>query len=288
MPKIFEKIDKDKYPSQFLKRIEDMHGPIDYLNDFFSPDLKTYFKTDYIDKETGRISHNLIKLPSLTDSYKKLSLALNSLKDINKSGEITDENIKKIEQELRNLFNLYRTHLRKNYPEQYELLKQSIKELSSTGGGAGAATFQAGTGMQYATPYAFKKGTTPKAPKYMYKLGYKPVNETEKINSKIKKNVYIDNYKYKLVPKKIKNSGLEVKHLFQEEAAQSSKDFQQQRINIFDTIEQELNSIYKMLSNAKNSTSEYYNENPGSYGVVYPTDLILDYIKDIKTLLKEE
>jgi hypothetical protein len=43
-----------------------------------------------------------------------------------------------------------------------------------------------------------------------------------------------------------------------------------------------------MLSNAKNETSEYYTLNPGSYSVVKPTDLILDYIKDIKDLLKGE
>ena len=47
-----------------------------------------------------------------------------------------------------------------------------------------------------------------------------------------------------------------------------------------------MNDIYKMLSNAKNETSDYYNDNPSSYSVIKPTDLILDYIKDIKDLLK--
>jgi len=41
-----------------------------------------------------------------------------------------------------------------------------------------------------------------------------------------------------------------------------------------------------MLSNAKNETVEYYNDNESSYAVVKPTDLVLDYIKDIKDLLK--
>mgnify|MGYP003670263308 len=41
-----------------------------------------------------------------------------------------------------------------------------------------------------------------------------------------------------------------------------------------------------MLSNAKNETVEYYNDNESSYSVVKPTDLVLDYIKDIKDLLK--
>jgi hypothetical protein len=41
-----------------------------------------------------------------------------------------------------------------------------------------------------------------------------------------------------------------------------------------------------MLSNAKNETIDYYNNNKSSYNVIKPTDLILDYIKDIKELLK--
>ena len=53
-----------------------------------------------------------------------------------------------------------------------------------------------------------------------------------------------------------------------------------------DQIEQEINDIYKMLSNAKNETADYYNNNESSYSVVKPTDLILDYVKDIKDLLK--
>ena len=48
------------------------------------------------------------------------------------------------------------------------------------------------------------------------------------------------------------------------------------------------NSILPLLSNAKNETSEYYTSNPGSYEVYTPTDLILDYLKDIKTVLTQE
>ena len=35
----------------------------------------------------------------------------------------------------------------------------------------------------------------------------------------------------------------------------------------------------------KNETLKFYQENPGSYDVVKPTDLVLDYIKDIKKIL---
>ena len=94
----------------------------------------------------------------------------------------------------------------------------------------------------------------------------------------VKDNSYVKEFGYKLVPKKIKGSGLIVKQLF--EAAESTDDFQGGRLKAFDRIEQEINDIYKMLSNAKNETAEYYKENPGSYSVVKPTD--------IKDLLKGE
>ena len=78
-----------------------------------------------------------------------------------------------------------------------------------------------------------------------------------------------------------KGSGLEVKQLFE-------ADFQKKRISAFDSIEKELNNIYKLISNAKNETIKYYNDNPKSFSVVKPTDLIMDYLKDIKQLLKGE
>ena len=159
----------------------------------------------------------------------------------------------------------------------------------------GSATFTPGTGMQYATPYAFRKKGQKANDKAYKEIGYKPVKEgigadlgpgPKASEDGVKDNVYVKQFGYKLVPKKIKGSGLEVKQLFEDEGG--AKGFQNKRIEAFDVIENELNDIYKMLSNAKNETSDYYNENPGSYGVVKPTDLILDYIKDIKDLLKGE
>jgi hypothetical protein len=98
------------------------------------------------------------------------------------------------------------------------------------------------------------------------------------------KNIYYYKLGWKPVPKKIKGSGLEVKKLYEGEA----EDFQQERINIFDKIEDEINTLSPLISNAKNSTIEYYSENPGSYAIIRSTDLILDYIKNIKQLLKGE
>jgi len=179
-------------------------------------------------------------------------------------------------------------YLESDEKKEYQRLAKnyfsSLKEMSTTGGGAGSASSTPGKGMQYATPYAFKKVKKQKLPES--KDPGKDLGPGPKASEDgVKDNAYVKQFGYKLVPKKIKGSGLEVKQLFEKEDA---GDFQNRRIQAFDRIEQEMNDIYKMLSNAKNETSDYYNENPGSYSVVKPTDLVLDYIKDIKDLLKGE
>ena len=141
----------------FLKRIEDLHGEVDMENDFFNDDLSRYMKTTSVDKETGGTEHKIINLASFGDSLKELSQALKALKGLSRTKEgKSDAFISDIASQLKAVFNSYRTHIRKNYPDQYETIKSLLDEVSTTGGGAGAASFSSGTGMQYATPYAFK------------------------------------------------------------------------------------------------------------------------------------
>ena len=63
---------------------------------------------------------------------------------------------------------------------------------------------------------------------------------------------------------------------------------QQKRIQQFTDVEEKLNQISPLLSNAKNETAKFYNENPGSYEVVYSTDMVGSLIDDITELLKQE
>jgi uncharacterized membrane protein len=63
--------------------------------------------------------------------------------------------------------------------------------------------------------------------------------------------------------------------------------FQQERIKVFDEITAKLNKLYPMISNAKDETITYYNENPGSYGIVYGTDLIKKSLEDIEITLNK-
>ena len=53
----------------------------------------------------------------------------------------------------------------------------NVDENTTTGGGAGSASFTPGTGMQYATPYAFTGGKKAKEPKALKDLGYKLVKK---------------------------------------------------------------------------------------------------------------
>ena len=140
--------------------------------------------------------------------------------------------------------------------------KYKLKETNITGG---SATFTPGEGEQITPKKAYNKNKKAKgsATKYYYRLGYKAV------------------------PDKIKDSGLEVKQLWEEEPGDTPESFQEKRIEAFGTIEQRLNSIYSKLSNAKNKTSAFYNDKPTSYAIIYPTDLILEYLNDIETLLNQ-
>lgn len=61
--------------------------------------------------------------------------------------------------------------------------------------------------------------------------------------------------------------------------------FQNERIDAFKAIEHRLNSLYPSINRAKDETIAHYKENPQSYSVVVPTDLIMDYLNDIDKLL---
>jgi hypothetical protein len=207
-----------------------------------------------IDPETGAIEWDVASAADFSSTYKALQQAREFLNDLDKKAEQTkmDPAIDKFATDIANLFNSFRSHIRKNYPEEYERVLR-LKEQSSTATGGDA--FAGGEGAQYATPFAFRKKGKKSPSIYYYKLGYKPVP-------------------------KIKPKSYDIKKLFE------YNDFQENRIKAFDDIEKTIETILPMLSNAKNRTAEYYNENPGSYGIKYPTDAILTELNDIIEQIK--
>ena len=110
-----------------------------------------------IDKETGQIGWKVIELPAFDKLNDDVDELVSTAKGVYTKTK-DDEKFREIYEEARLLRNKIRKHLRNEYPDEYKrmTMEGEIEEMSTTGGGAGSASFTSGTGMQYATPYAFK------------------------------------------------------------------------------------------------------------------------------------
>ena len=113
-----------------------------------------------IDSTTGAISWSIAQIPNIDRLLDESDALVATAKGV--YTKVKDDKVfLDIYKQARSLRNVIRTHTRNNYPEEYKksrgVNEEEIEEMSTTGGGAGSATFSAGTGMQYATPYAFKK-----------------------------------------------------------------------------------------------------------------------------------
>lgn len=169
---------KDLNP-EFLKQIEDKYGKIDMVNDFFKPDLTVYYKTTDIDAE-GDVTHTIKRLPSFGKLFKSLGQARNDAYDLSVNPDLKgDEKYQAQADKITSAFNSFRTFFRKNYPNQYNIVKSQIKEMTTTAAGG-----------SYLTKYAFGKNP---ASQYI-KMGYKPINQ-KSTRSKSKGFDYIDLYK---------------------------------------------------------------------------------------------
>jgi len=288
-----------------IKRLEDLYGPVDMENDFFSKDLKTYFKTDEVNTETGSVSHQIIKLASFADSLEKLNTAVDALAALVKSpGGKSDAMIIKIFENLKSVFNNFRTHLRKYYPDQYAAIKDKLDEISSISSNSGFVS--GGEGENHTGPSprkstygaytqaGFKKVTEgPGAT-----LGFGPKAGPEGVT----KNKYVTDFKYKLVgkagaqraaqglpAKQIKEEDTNVEQYLQDISVSNpdNKKFIASRLMGFDELERKLNQLLPLLQQAKHETMDYYRQKPESFGIVYGTDLANDYLNDLIELFKK-
>ena len=305
---------KDLDPA-LLKRLEDQYGPMDMENDFFDRTLLNYYKTTDVDKETNSSTQKTIKLPSLGDSLKKMSTALKSLKGLLGTDVArNDAEIQKVLDNFKNVFNRYRTHLRKSYPDQYRQIKNQLEENdvdeASTSSGVGS----------YQTPFAFNKNKNADGTdndvmikKYGYKLA--PVEEGPGATfgpgpaagpDGVEDNMLVKKFKYKLVPKphtsktiaivdlsKGKTTPLNEADVNIEEyinglgiESSAMKKHITSRILGFDKVENKLNELIPLLAQAKIKTMDYYKENP-DFKVLYGTDLAVDYLDDLIEMFKD-
>ena len=151
-----------------------------------------------------------------------------------------------------------------------ELIQKRLKEISATGTGA---SFTAGTGANYATPYAFNPNKKAKGAKniYYYKLGFKPVNR-KALNKAAK--------------------GIEVKHLWEETESkfdiesfisslntndEELKNYIAGRLGDFDLLANRIKELISLIQEAKKETINSYRENP-EFKAIYGTDLAIKTI----------
>ena len=275
-----------------IQRIEKTYGPVDMENDFFSANLKTYFKTSSIDPETGSIGHKIIKLASFTDSLEKLYIATNALSDLVKSpGGKDDAVVVKLYDDLKTLFNSFRTHLRKYYPDQYAAIKDKLDEISSISSNSGFTSGGEGENHTGPSPRKSTYGAYTQA-------GFKKVTEGPGATmgpgpkagpTGVTKNKYVTDFKYTLIKNPLKE--VEDTEQFLDDMQindPARRKFVKSRLLGFDAVEDKLNQLVPMMQQAKNKTIDYYRNNPDSYAVVYGTDLAQEYLNDLINLFNEQ
>jgi len=288
-----------------IQRVEKTYGPVDMKNDFFSSDLKTYFKTKSVDPETGSVDSQVIKLASFTDSLEKIYTATQALSALVKSpGGKDDAVVVKLYDDLKTLFNSFRTHLRKYYPDQYAAIKDKLDEISSISSNSGFTSGGEGENHTGPSPRKSTYGAYTQA-------GFKKVTEgpgatmgpgPAASETGVKNNTYVKDFKYKLVNQKALNKaakGIIVKPLWEEDTNveqylqdlniqnPDNKQFIASRLMGFDEVERKLNQLLPLLQQAKHETMDYYRQNPESFGIVYGTDLANDYLNDLIELFKK-
>ena len=99
-----------------------------------------------IDPETGTISWDVDYVPAFDSTFKEFQELRQYLNTLAK--KTNDTVIDQLSDNVNKLFNQYRTHLRKNYSDEYQKMGMNEEEVDemSMSGGAGA----------YLTPYAFR------------------------------------------------------------------------------------------------------------------------------------
>jgi hypothetical protein len=209
----------------------------------------------------------------------------------------------KLQQELTKIFNELRTHVRKNYPEEYARIKMIAEDntISSNSG-----FISGGEGENHTGP-------SPRKSTYgaYTQAGFKKVEEGPGATlgpgpkagpEGVKDNVYVKDFKYKLVNQKELNKkakGIEVKRVMEATDIEDflnginiidpdKRKFITDRLEGFDTLEKKLNALIPLLQAAKHDTMDYYRENPNSFSVVYGTDLANDYLNDLIDLFKKQ
>jgi hypothetical protein len=257
-----------------------------------------------IDPETGAITWSIEDVADFENAHNTLVKAKNYLDNLISSPEAKgDFKLRTIAKEVRDAYNQYRTHLRKNYPEEYNKVS-SVKEDSTISSSSGFTSGGEGENHNGPSPRKSTYGAYTQA-------GFKKVNEgpgatmgpgPAASETGVKDNVYVKDFKYKLVNQKALNKaakGIIVKPLWEEDTNveqylqdlnvqnPDNKQFIASRLMGFDEVERKLNQLLPLLQQAKHETMDYYRQKPESFSIVYGTDLANDYLNDLIELFKK-
>lgn len=256
------------------------------------------FSDPKTDTETGKISWDVKYKADYALVYKRFKELNKVLKDFITHEEVRkDSKLIEINKWFNTLYNAFRTHLRREYPNQYkqlqtidenlvkELVRKALEEESATGAGASAGSFNPGEGANYATKYAYNPNKKAKGAEniYYYKLGWKPV-DAKKLHKQAKGLEHKDLWTKKLEETE-ESSQAYVDSLNLSDPA--LKQFVDTRITDFDKIEDKINTLLPLLKKAKTETMEYYKISP-DFKIKYGTDLAVDYLNDLITLFKDK
>jgi hypothetical protein len=266
-----------------------------------------------IDPETGALTWDITDVPAFDTTFNKFAQARDFLKKLS-SDKSNDSKFREIYKKVTDTFNDFRTHLRKNYPEEYarvknvaESLGKELQEMSSIASNSGFMSGGEGENHNGPSP---KKSTKGNYGAYS-QVGYKRVSEGPGATfgpgpsagpEGVKDNIYVKDFKYKLIDKKKLNKaakGIIVKPLWEVDTDvedylvglnitdPDKKKFIASRLLGFDELERKLNELIPFLQQAKHETMDYYRENPDSFAVLYGTDLANDYVNDLIELFKK-
>lgn len=201
-----KEMSKTASPEAAAKELERKEGePFKVGQVSYSPDGTSKSTIYKIDDTTGAVSWKIEQLPG----YDKMFEELDDLVDIAKrtaSKSKDDPKFRDFYDQIRQIRNQVRTHIRKEHPEIYDRIQMRMAESEveemSTSAGAGS----------YLTKYAFKKK------KLKENIGATLGPGPKAGPDGVKDNYYVTKFKYKLVPKDKngnyvqKGSGLEVKN----------------------------------------------------------------------------
>ena len=263
-----------------------------------------------INPESGAITWSITPVPAFDTTFKKFAQLRDYIKKLSVD-KSDDPKFREISKKVANDFNEFRSHLRTNYPAEYESFKSVAEDLAKTLNEestiASNSFFTSGGEGENHT------GPSPRKSTYgAYKqAGYKKVAEGPGATfgpglsagpEGVDNNMYVKKFKYKIVGKagaEKAAKGLPAESLNEANTDIESyldglnitdvdkKKFIAGRILGFNELERKLNELLPLLQQAKHETMDYYRQNPDSFTVVYGTDLANDYVNDLIELFKK-